>query len=262
MSRIWKVCGIALLALGLFVPACKKKGGDSGDEAKKEKKEKSEAEEPKEEEKKAEKEAEEEDAGSEMSQTDYVDAAVELACVDMKLKGDDVDSKKIKEEILGKYGFDKETYAKAEKEFAEAEEVKKEIDSSLEECTEEKAKKFAGMADGEEGEKEEKKAAPKPARTGTMKAKVGGTGGFKNAELRLTVTEDFSSHGAFKGKREGKGFRVSLEGEVTKDNKLSLSGSEGKNNVDVKGTLSGDGANVTVSGSVWDRKFSVAMEPK
>ena len=263
MSRIWNICLLVLVAAGLTVAGCDKKGaGDK--ETKEQKSEKSEADEPKEAQKEEEAEETEEEEEAEFSQEDYVQASAELSCIDSKLGEDQIeDREKVDENVLGKYGFDEDSYAKAEEKFAENEEANKAIETKLEECDEETAKKFAGLTDseGEEGDKEEKaKPAPKPNFTGTLSGTKENASGFERAELKVTVRNDFSASGKFSGRREGKGFRISLNGEVTKDNQLKLSGADGKNKVDVSGPLKSKHALADVSGSVWEKKFSTALK--
>jgi hypothetical protein len=182
----------------------------------------------------------------------------------MKMEAEKVDMKKVEESILGKYGFEPDSYKKAEKKYGEDEEVSKKIDTMLEECTAEKAKAFAGMGEeaGTEKKKEEAKAkpAPTPPVTGRLTAKVEGKSGFEKAELTVMVSKDYTVSGNFSGRREGKGFSLSLSGDLSKDdNQLSLTGESGKNNVEVKGTLSKSGASTKVTGSIWEQAFSASM---
>ncbi|MFB6351294.1 MAG: hypothetical protein ABEN55_08025, partial [Bradymonadaceae bacterium] len=79
----------------------------------------------------------------------------------------------------------------------------------------------------------------------------------------VTINKDFSANGDFTGARE-KGFRVPLKGKVTEDNRLKLSGTaaDGKNQVNVEGSLKNDGTMAEVSGSMWDKKFSTTIKLK
>lgn len=255
MSRIWKACLMAMLASGLLLTSCEDKAGDET-ETDEQKQEKSEAEEPE--------EAEEE---AEYSREDYVQASAALSCIDSELEEDAIeDREELEQNVLGKYGFDQESYAAADEEFADDEEVTSSIESELEECDEEQARKLAGLADEEEkegnedeGQNKQAEAKPKPAYVGSMSAEKKDFSDFQRAKLSVTVSDDFSANGNFTGARE-KGFRISLDGEVSKDNELKLSGSKGKNEVNVEGKLKESGTRVEVSGTLWDKNFTTTMK--
>jgi len=265
MSRIWKACLMAILASGLLVAGCDNQSGDDRDEKKRKQ---SEAKEPEESADDEQAEAEEEEREADYSRENYVQASAALSCIDSKL-GDDAieDRQKVEENMLGKYGFDRESYAAAEEEFSDDEEVTARIDSELEDCDEKQARKLAGLAD-ESSDNEEKtdeggddraQAEPKPAYVGSLSGSKSDFSNFDRAKLTVTVSDDFSANGDFKGSRE-KGFRISLDGEVSKDNKLKLSGSEGKNEVNVEGRLKASGTRVEVSGTLWEKDFSTTMK--
>lgn len=269
MSRIWKIGLVVFAASGLLLAGCEKEGG-SDKETKEQKEEKSRAEEPKEESGEEEKKAEKEES-ADYSQEDYVQAAAELSCIDSKLGDDKIeDRQKVDKNVLGKYGFDQETYEKADSALADKDAVKTKIDKQLEDCTKQKAMTFAGMEDsGDDGESEEQaekaeesKPDPKPAYVGSLSGKKQKASGFDRVKLDVTISKDFSANGNFVGSREGKGFRVPLEGKVTRDNKLSLSGSKGKNEVTVEGNVKKGGMMTEVSGAIWDSKFSTTMKVK
>ena len=122
---------------------------------------------------------------------------------------------------------------------------------------------FAGMGEEAGTKKEEEKAKPKPKPkppvTGRLTAEIKGESGFEKAELQLMVAKDYTISGKFSGRREGKGFSLSLSGDLTKDNQISLSGESGKNKAEVKGTLSKSGASTKVTGKIWQQAFSTSM---
>jgi hypothetical protein len=259
-----------LIAGALLASAGCDSQGQQGDQKKKA--EKSEAEEPKEAEQEQEQSDEEQaETEAEYAEEDYVQASYELSCVESELSEDEVEFEKVEKDILGKYGFDQKTYESADEEYGESDEVSGKIDSKLEDCTTEQARQFAGMGEQEESEKEDSgekqgsekaegsSGSPKPANVGTMSKTIEGSAGFERAELKVTVREDFSANGTFSGRREGKGFRISLDGKVSDDNDLSLSGSSGKNDVSVDGKLKESGTKAKVSGSLWERQFTTTM---
>jgi hypothetical protein len=244
--------------------------GQKGDQNKKA--EKSKAEKPAEEAEQKQQQSDEEKAEAEYSQDDYIQASYEMTCVESELSEDEVELDQVEQDILGKYGFDQETYEAADEEFGDSDEVSEKVDSKLEDCTTEQARQFAGTDkkegseddadDGEQGGSDNSKGSspsPKPANVGTMSTTIEGAADFERAELKVTVRDDFSANGTFSGRREGKGFRISLDGKVSKDNNLSLTGSSGKNEVSVDGKLEGSGTKAKVSGSIWERQFTTTM---
>lgn len=258
MNTWFRRCFVLLAALGLLLPACDRLTGTSDDEEAEAEEAEEEGEEEESEEEKEQKVEIELDA-VDFTKDDYVSASYELACIDAELdaeENDELDMDEVKTDILGKYAFDEETYGKADKAWGEKDDIKDKIDENLEECDEEKAKKFAGLVK----EEEKPKAAPKPKSTGSFEAQTSGQG-FDNAVLKLNVSEDFKAYGSFRGKRE-KGFRIPFKGSVSKSNKISASGSKGGNSVKISGRVLDSGARVEVTGSVWDRNFSLSMSPK
>ncbi len=273
MRRVTSTLLSLFVGVSLVCTGCDRQGQQNGQ---KKKAEESKAEGPAEE---AEQEQQQPDgkkedkAEAEYSQDDYVQASYELACVESELSEDEVALEQVEQDILGKYGFDQETYQAADEEFGDSDEVSEKIDSKLEDCTTEQARKFAGTDEQEDGDEEEASGgeqggsekskgsspSPKPANVGTMSKTIEGSAGFERAELKVTVRDDFSANGTFTGRREGKGFRVSLDGKVTKDNNLTLSGSSGKNDVSVEGKLKESGTKAKVSGSIWERQFTTTM---
>ncbi len=269
MRRWTSMLGIVAIGAAVALVGCDRQDQQDG-----EKGEKAEAPSAEESAEQAEQEQAEEEE-TEYSREDYLQVSYELSCIDAELAEDELDLEGVEQDVLGKYGFDAETYEQAENEFGDDQEVTDEIDSKLEECTSEKAREFAGLSEQEDGEGEggddgqaesaneggsQGGSQPKPATVGTISSTIEESAGFSRAELKLTVRDDFSANGTFKGRREGKGFQVSLDGEVSEDNSLSLSGTSGKNEVSVSGPLKDSGATAEISGTIWERKFSTTMQ--
>jgi len=206
--------------------------------------------------------AEGEENEAEFDQEDYVKASAELACVDMKLsESETIDLDEVEKEILGKYGFDEETFDAAGDEFDGTGEVDSAVEERLEECDEAQAKTYAGIADegGDDSEeqKQEERPDPKPKSTGSFNAEFSKKAGFEKGIVQLSISDDFELRGSFRGSRSGSGFRVPFDGNVTKTNQLKAHGRDSGNEVTVTGEVGSDAVSLELSGKVVDERFQV-----
>ena len=177
----------------------------------------------------------------------YVDTTFELSCIEEEL-GEDIDMEETEKKFYDRKDISAEAYDMAEEFFSDKEDINDTIKSRMEDdCTKANARSYAGLEE------------PGPAYTGSLSGSVSGQAGFGKAQLRITVSDDFSASGKMSGKREGNGFRIPLEGKVSKNNNLSLSGSSGQNNVEVSGKLTSGGTRANVSGSLFGRDFNVTI---
>lgn len=178
----------------------------------------------------------------------YVDATFRLSCIDEEL-GDDIEMEKAEKHVYDAQDLDEDTYTMAEEFFSDKEGVNDEIKSRMEdECTKARARIYAGLS------------KPGPAYTGSLQGSASGQGGFGTAKLKLTISDDYSVFGNFQGTREGKGFRIPLEGKISKNDNLSVQGSSGQNSVSISGKVSSGGsANTSLSGSIFGRDVSLSI---
>lgn len=290
MNIRWTMCALLIGLLGTAGPGCDilkeatQQGEEGNDEAEKAEREEQEGEEEDGEEKededkdKPEETADaddEKDAGSEdgsetevavVEKEDYVQASVELACVDMKLgENDKIDLGGVEKEILGTYGFDDKSFSAAGDKFDGEDEVDTTIEEKLEDCTEEQAKRYAGIIEGESerSEQEEKpEPEPTPKSVGNFRAQISNSAGFDNATLQIAVKENFNVRGTFRGSREGKGFRIPFSGRASKSNEVNANGSDSGNRVSVTGDVGPSGVSAELSGTIWDKDFRTTMEAK
>lgn len=263
MRRLTAMFSSIALLVACGTTACERGGGGGGDE----KAESKQAAKKKTKEKKTKKaEKDEKKEKSEVSKEDYVQASVQLACVDEYLGGnDEVDSKKVESDILGSFGMDQKAFVKAQNKYSGDEKLSKKVEKQLEECTKKDAKKYAGMmkadagddGDGSEGSDEgEKKEPAKPPATGKFDGTISGQSGFDQAKLTIRVENDFDTRFSFKGKREGKGFNISGTGKIDKNGDVDLSASSGKNEIELVGQVTSSKKEVNVKGKIWDKSFS------
>lgn len=215
--------------------------------------------------------ADEADAASaevEVDEPMYIKAAYEVTCVKAKIE-DPEKQTAILAEVYPRYGFETaEAFAAAEAEMKDSESVKMALEEKMKGCTVEVAEGFeeAGAAAAEEGEEEEaaKKDAPKKPSLGYEPGSYKGTvsgGGITDGKVTVAVRADGKATGVFTGKREGKGFLISLKGEVGKDGKFRMKGGKG-NTAMVTGTVKGDTANGKIDGLINKQKYSVAFTAK
>lgn len=267
MKIRWMLCALLVALIGFAGPGCdilKQASGGGGDEEQADTEEGDEEgdDEEDEDEEDDDEDEEEEDAGDgKLSLDDYVETSVKLACVESELGEEDkIDLEEVEEEILGEYGFDSDSYEDAEERFDGVDEVDSKIEKGMEDCTTEKAKKYAGLIEGDSEEEEEKAEAPQtPKSTGSFKGRIANQAGFNTAILQVTVSKDWSLNGSIRGKRDGESFRVSFNGRVNKSNRISASGSKGGDRVNVSGTVTKHGVEATVRGSIGGSNFSTSI---
>jgi len=277
MKTRWTLCTLLVALIGLAGPGCdilnqgadqEEEEQDTGDEESDEERSEDEQEEDEEASDKEEgPDAGEEDAGDgKLSLEDYVETSVKLACVESELGEEDkIDLDEVEKEILGEYGFDQDSYDDAEERFNGVDEVDTKIEKGMEDCTPEKAKKYAGLIedDSEEQEEteqqEEQKEPPTPNSTGSFKGRIANQSGFDTAIIQVTVSKDWSINGSLRGKRDGDSFRVSFDGTVNKSNRINASGSKGGDSVNVSGTVEEHGVDAKVRGSIAGDSFSASI---
>lgn len=267
MRRMTAVFSSLVLLTAFASTACDR-GGGGGSKEKAESKSAEKKGAMKKEEKKAEKEGKEKkEEETSLSKDDYVQASVELSCVDEHLsKGDDVDLAKVESDILGNYGMDQKAYKKAQKKFSGDDALAKKVEKKLEDCNEKKAREYAGLEEGKEGAKKEGKAKEKepakPPVTGKFEGTISNQAGFDEAKLTVRVENDFDTRFSFKGKREGKGFNISGSGKIDKNGELDVTASSGKNNIQLVGKVASGSKEVNVKGKIWEKSFSVNVDVK
>jgi cytoskeletal protein RodZ len=103
------------------------------------------------------------------------------------------------------------------------------------------------------GDKQAEKKATPPKVTGKLTGSVSDQGSVKSGTLELMVRNSGEVVGRFTGESDKK-FRIPVTGKVT-DNKLEASGSKGNSKVNVTGSLSANGADVDVAGSMFGNNF-------
>lgn len=277
MKRSIRNLLIALVAVAMMAPACKR---DAEPEAPATAEETAEAEEAAEETAEAEEEAaaeEEEEtaeAAAEIDEDMYVKAAFEVACVRAHID-DPARSKEIQTEVYARYGFTEESFKEAQEAMKGQDTVSLAVTSRMERCTAELAGGLAeaGAPEAEEAEAAEgeteaaaegtkavaKKAAPKaqPAATGVFHDRGVSGGGFEDSQLRLNIRPNFQVSGEFRGKREGVNFIVPITGTVAPDNTITARGERGGNSVNITGRVTPQGASGSLTGSVHQQNYNV-----
>lgn len=263
---------IALVAVALLAPACKR---DAEPEAPAAAEETAEAEEAAEEagEEAAAEEEETAEGAAEIDEDMYVKAAFEVACVRAHID-DPARSKEIQTEVYPRYGFTEESFKEAQEAMKGQDTVSLAVTSRMERCTAELAGGLAEAgapeteAEAAEGETEAaaddtkaeaKKAAPKPkpAATGTFHDRGVSGGGFEDSQLRLNIRDNFQVSGEFRGKREGVNFIVPVSGTVAPDNTITAKGERGGNSVNISGRVTPQGASGSLTGSVHQKNYNV-----
>lgn len=263
MKRTLEILLIGLLAGGLLT-GCPKK-----DDEKAETDEPSTAkqEEPETAAQEEEEEEEEEEEAAEVDQENYLKAAYEVTCVRAKVE-DTEKQKEILAEVYPRYGFTQESFDEAQAAMKDNETIKVSLESKMESCTPEVAAGFAKAgaegAEGdeateEEGKEEGKQETKKPARkwkSGTFKDNsVKGGAKFSKVKLMVNITDEGKVLGKVQGTREGKGFRIGLNGEISKDGTLQASGNQGKNNARIKGRYKDGKLIGSIQGSINQKGF-------
>lgn len=198
----------------------------------------------------------------------FTKAYYEVTCVQSKI--DDIEKQKaIIAEILPRYGFTDETYAAARTQLEGKENIKLVLASRMANCTKEAAMAFvsAGGADADMAADmpadmaadmpadKPKPVKPQPAYVGKLFARGLAAGDITQTEVMLNIQKDFLVLGSFKGLRDGKRFTISLRGNVDRGGSINMSGTMGTNRVDLRGTLTKNGASGTLSGSIYGKDF-------
>ncbi len=279
MKGFMKSLCVALLATGLFLPACEK----PADKAEPAAEAVQEAEQAQEEAAEAaveaaEKEEEAAEAEAEVNEDNYIKAAFEVTCVNAHID-DPARARELKEEIYPRYGFDEASFQAAQEKLADNDMVKAAITARMERCNQEFAEKLGEAQPAEEAGEEaaaeeaapaegaaaaEKKAPakPVPAKVGALNDAGISGGGLTETSLRLNVRNDFGVSGELRGKREGAAFIVPVRGTVTEKGDISATGERGGNTVNVTGRLTKNGATGSLSGSIHQKNFNTTFNAK
>lgn len=197
----------------------------------------------------------------------YANALFEVSCVRAKVE-DTEKQKSIIDEVYARYGFDEESFAKAQEAMKDKADVAAALTAKMAECTPEKAASFgsaaagtnAGTAEQPKEEEVKKPTEKKPAAAW----KAGGyqdqsiTGAkFDKAQVRLSVKDDGKVTGSFQGSREGKGFSIPVTGEMSKDGQFTASGSRQANTARVSGRYKDGQITGAIQGSINKEGFRV-----
>ena len=260
MKRSLKLLCVGLLAAGLLT-AC------PGDKPKEEPPATAAQTTPKEEPKKEPDAAPAEEAPA-VDEANYNKALFERTCVTAKIE--DVEKQKaIIAEINARYGFDDTTWTAAAEAMKDKPEVQSALETKMKDCTPEMAEGFA-KADGAEGDKpaedgkeggDKPKAPAKVWKEGAYSAAVNG-GGMQNTKIDIKINADGKVTARLQGKREDKGFSIPATGEIGKDGKFTLSGSQAQNNARVSGTFKSGQITGTITGSVHKKPFKASYNAK
>lgn len=263
MKRTLEILIIGLVAGGLMTGCPKKE-------------EETKTEEPVEEETKEEETKEEEtpeaepDAAEEkveVNEENYLKAIFEVSCVRAKVE-DTEKQKEIIAEVYPRYGFTEESFNTAQEAMKDNETIKVSLEKKMtDECTEEFA---AGLGkDGAAEEKVEEKvedgkkpAAKKKWAEGSYNDPSVTGGGLEGASLRLNVTKEGKMMGTFKGKREGKGFIIPVNGEIGSDGTFNISGKKGPNMGRFTGRFNNGQLQGSIKGSINKKGLSVNFSAK
>lgn len=219
----------------------------------------------------------EEDAGAEEVAVDeslFIKALYEVTCVQAQIE-DIAKQKEIIAEVHARYGFDAESFKKAQDQIGEKDNVSLALKARMEKCTKEAAEGFAKAGSSEEGSEEEgseetteedKKPKPKPRayKVGRVQDRGVSAGDISGASVVLNFARDGKIKGYFKGKRSGKAFNVPLKGTVSKkDGSFSISGRMGQSRVKGRGTANKTGeASGSLSGSIFSKGFRARFKAR
>lgn len=201
-----------------------------------------------------------------INQENYAAALFEVTCVRAKV-ADTEKQKAIVDEVYARYGFDGESFAAAQEKMKADTTISAALSSKMEGCTSEMAEGFAkadaGTNAGTTGEttKGEETDKPKaPAKAWKSGAYADGAikgGNLEGAKMRLKINDDGKVSGSFQGKREGKGFSIPVNGEISKDGKFTATGNRGPNNARVTGRYKSGQVQGAIQGTINKQGFRV-----
>lgn len=96
---------------------------------------------------------------------------------------------------------------------------------------------------------------------GTLEATVS-SAEIKEGNFQLTIARDFRVMGRFQGVSEQRPFRISFSGEIDASGHLAVDGEHMQNSVRVEGTLSEDGVQGVLSGSIHERDVRIPFHAR
>lgn len=206
----------------------------------------------------------------------FVLAAYEKACVETEID-DEERAAAIHEEIFARYGFDEERFGEASEHFGDDEMVELAIETRMERCDRERARRFAeqGAGEMEDAEEADREAArsvnearadsgdeiitdgPQPPTVGELIAELEG-GGFEDTSLVLRVRRNFDIGGQFRGEFNGTDFMIPISGEVGERNdQIDATGERGGFRVGITGNVTEGGASGQISGTIDGQDFQM-----
>ena len=202
-----------------------------------------------------------------VNEENYNKALFEKTCVTAKI--DDTEKQKVAiDEVYARYGFDEESFGKAQEQMKDKPEVTAALTAKMNDCTPELAASFgpdgatgttAGTTGAEAKEKEvtKTKTPSKAWKSGAFTDGAVKGGDLEGAQLRLKINDDGKLSGSFQGKREGKGFSIPVNGEIQKDGAFTATGNRGPNNARVTGRYKSNQVQGSIQGTINKQGFRV-----
>jgi hypothetical protein len=205
-----------------------------------------------------------------VNEENYNKALFERSCVIAKVE-DTEKQKAIIDEINARYGFDEDSFGKAQEQMKDKPEVTAALTAKMADCTPEMAAGF-GSADkgtnagttGKEETKEDTKTK-KPSKAWKEGAYMDGNvqgGKLEGAKLKMKINDDGKLSGSFQGRREGKGFSIPFNGEIGKDGQFTATGNKGPNNARVSGRYKSGQVQGKIQGAINQQGFNVTYVAK
>ncbi len=200
-----------------------------------------------------------------VNEENYHKALFEKSCVTAKI-ADTEKQKAIIDEIYARYGFDEESFGKAQTAMAGKPEVAAALTAKMAECTPELAASFeagaaaAGTTAGTTGKEVAKDKPKKPAnqwKSGAFTDPSVKGGNLEGANLRLKINDDGKVVGSFQGKREGKAFSIPMNGNIAKDGQITATGNRGPNNGRMSGRYKSGQVQGAIQGTINKQGFRV-----
>jgi hypothetical protein len=205
-----------------------------------------------------------------VNEENYNKALFEKSCVTAKIE-DTEKQKAIIDEIYARYGFDEESFGKAQEAMKDKPEVTAALTAKMADCTAELAEKMgkadaAGTTAGTTGAADKPKdAVKKPSKAWKSGAFSDGAvkgGNLEAAQIRIKINDDGKLSGSFQGKREGKGFSIPVNGEMQKDGQFTATGNRGPNNARVTGRYKSGQVQGAIQGTINKQGFRVTYIAK
>jgi hypothetical protein len=208
-----------------------------------------------------------------VNEENYNKALFEKSCVTAKIE-DTEKQKAIIDEIYARYGFDEESFGKAQEAMKDKPEVTAALTTKMVDCTAEMAASFAkadaaGTTAGTTGTTGKEEVKVDKPKTPSKAWKAGGyTDGavkganLEGAQLRVKINDDGKLSGSFQGKREGKAFSIPFNGEIAKDGQFNATGNRGPNNARVSGRFKSGQLNGAIQGTINKQGFRVTYVAK